>query len=143
MHECMSALRQHGAERCFYAAAATAAVIAIVMAGCRLPFGLGGNSCHCASECEPVAEECCEPQVCEQCGHMQILSNLQGYACTLPHCSCGYMKEACRVPCEKCGYLLHFCEDSDYVGPVEPPRPPRFHPVPTLPVLTHGLMPAE
>ncbi|MCI0334850.1 MAG: hypothetical protein L0228_16675 [Planctomycetes bacterium] len=118
--------RGHGTHVHLHLAAALAAML--LSAGCMGPLRGLGNL-------HDRAPECSCGDVCE--GHC---THCEG---GLPHCTCGHLKALGHVTCEKCGCILHFCDHSDYVGPIEPPRPPRFYPVPTQPVLAQGLPPIE
>jgi hypothetical protein len=142
MHESVSRFQKSTAYRYARSAAAIFSMAIALSAGCQNPFGRKAVSCGCAVECDEEMP-CGEEIVCGNCGEVQPPHVLSQYACGLPYCTCDHLKAFGRVPCEKCGCLLHFCEDSDYVGPIEPPRPPRFHPVPTQPVFAHGLPPVE
>ena len=138
MHESMSAFQGNLAGRFHCSYLAMAVVAMVLVTGCKSPFRGFAKSNSCATECE-CGQPCDELPECENCGMPPCTCGLSQCACTMPHCKCGHMKALYRVPCEKCGHFLHFCERSDYIGPAEPPRPPRFHPVPTQPVFAQDL----
>jgi hypothetical protein len=125
MHESMSALRNSFAARRIHAVFIGVMILAAFGGGCIGPLSKRKSSCK--ETC--VAGECDEK--CECKGTCS-----EGGKC---RCKCGRLKSLYDVPCEKCGGLFHFCAPPDYVGPIDPLPPPRFHPVPTGPVYAHDV----
>jgi hypothetical protein len=130
MHESVCAFLQSLAVRIPRVSFVASIAVILLIAGCR-----GMKSAHCNCKSCGHAQQCdCQ----KSCGKQHKCCK-----CGKQNCICGHMQALYRVPCEKCGCLLHYCEHSGYVGPVEPPPPPRFHPVPTHPVLAEGFAPLE
>jgi hypothetical protein len=142
MHESMAAFRRIPLPCPTRLAMAVALIAAILLAGCNGPLRHLVGQRGCGQECE-CGEACCEPPVCDECGLPPCTCGLPHYSHLLPHGMCGHAKSMCHLPTHHCGCLLHFCDHSDYVGPIEPPRRPRFSPVPTHPVFAEGLTPVE
>lgn len=150
MHGSVYVFFHAAGHRCTRHAIVAGIALLTLVAGCQNPFRRHAVPCGCAVECQPDEfcdgdPECCgapicgEEHACERCGALQQVYGVLPCTGGLPYCACGHMTGLCRIPCEKCGCLLHFGEDSGYIGPVEPPRPPRFHPVPTAPVFWRGM----
>jgi hypothetical protein len=126
-------------------------VAAILFAGCNGPLRRFTSHAGCGQQCG-CGDACCEPPVCDEC-------DVPACGMGFPYCAHGLHPHLCEhakmmhphlcehassiSPTKHVGCLLHFCEQSDYVGPSEPPRPPRFHPVPTHAVFAEGLEPAN
>jgi hypothetical protein len=104
-----------------------------------------GEACECdaagectgACECD-VANECCPACECETCDESCQVS---GHFHRLPFCKCG--KAMGHAGCKKCGCLWPSCTPTGTVGPIEPPGPPRFQPVPTAPVYAREFGPSH